>query len=117
MRLGDLDKAEAVLRNIADRLKENGDEDLLWASAYTAADVIKRQPSVDAALVRHGRWVPVYESEISGWNPEYAGYDPIGDYRCSLCGRDATLDCNNEFVLSPYCPNCGAKMEGSKEDA
>lgn len=67
--------------------------------------------------VRHGWWVPVCESEISGWNPEYAGYDPVGDYRCSLCGRDATLDCNNEFALSPYCPNCGAKMEGSKEDA
>lgn len=50
MRLGDLDKAEAVLRNIADHLKENGDDSLLWASAYTAADIIKRQPSVDAAI-------------------------------------------------------------------
>lgn len=70
----------------------------------------------ELAPIRYGRWIPVYESEISGWNPDYAGYDPIGDYRCSACGKDATLDCNNEFVLSSYCPNCGARMDGGADN-
>lgn len=57
MRLGDLDKAEAVLRNISEHLKDSDKEDLAWAFAYAAADVIKRQPTVDAELMRHGRWI------------------------------------------------------------
>ena len=50
MRLGDLDKAEAVLRNIADHLKESGREDL-WPATYAAADVIKQQRTIDAVPV------------------------------------------------------------------
>lgn len=75
---------------------------------------LENAEKADVAPVRRGRWVPVYESEISGWNPEYAGYDPIGDYRCYVCGEDATLDCNDEFLLSSFCPNCGAYMGGTK---
>ena len=50
MRLGDLDKAEAVLRNIADHLKESGRDDL-WPATYAAADVIKQQRTIDAVPV------------------------------------------------------------------
>ena len=50
MRLGDLDKAEAVLRNIADHLKECG-QDGLWPATYAAADVIKQQRAIDAVPV------------------------------------------------------------------
>lgn len=73
-------------------------------------DVIERAPAVDAVEVRHGRWTPFYESEVSGWNPEFAGYDPISGYKCSKCGEEAILNCNDKFVLSNYCPNCGADM-------
>lgn len=100
MRLGDLDKAEAVLRNIADRLKEDGDEELLWASAYTAADVIKRQPSVDAAPVRHGRWV----------------WDSGDVYICTRCGEKSNV---KEVMGNPdwdWCPNCGALMDGGADN-
>lgn len=82
-----------------------------------AAQTIKNIPAADVAPVRRGRWVPVYESEISGWKPEYAGYDPVGDYRCSVCGKDTILDCNDEFLLSPFCPNCGCEMDGGEENA
>lgn len=69
-------------------------------------------PSVDAAPVVHGLWMPVYESEMTGWDPAVAGRDPIGGYICSACKEEAVYDCNDKFVLSNYCPHCGAKMDG-----
>lgn len=69
-------------------------------------------PAADVAPVVHGRWMPVYESEITGWDPAVAGRDPIGGYICSACKEESIYDCNDEFVLSNYCPNCGAKMDG-----
>lgn len=29
---------------------------------------------------------------------------------CSLCGKNALLDGGEDYVLSPYCPHCGAYM-------
>lgn len=65
---------------------------------------------MDYAPVEHGIWIPVYESEMTGWNPAVAGHDPIGGYTCSVCTEEAIYDCNDKFVLSKYCPNCGARM-------
>ena len=58
-----------------------------------------------------GGWIPLFESDISGWNPDFAGNDPIGGYMCSVCKEEAIYDCNDKFVLSKFCPNCGAKMD------
>lgn len=57
-----------------------------------------------------GGWIAVRESEITGFNPEFAGCDPIGGYKCSRCKEEAVLDCNDEFVLDNFCPRCGAAM-------
>ena len=51
--------------------------------------------SADVAPVRHGHWESLY------WAFDY--------YRCSECGFEQRLE---KF---PYCPNCGAKMDGDKE--
>ena len=67
--------------------------------------------TADVQEVRHGKWILLRESEITGFNPEFAGLDPIGGYQCSNCKEVAILDCNDEFVLSRYCPHCGAKMD------
>ena len=72
---------------------------------------IKVIPAADVAPVIHGGWIPLLESEISGWNPEFAGKDPVGGYMCSVCKEEAIYDCNDEFVLSKFCPYCGAKMD------
>lgn len=76
---------------------------------------IWKAPAADVAPVVHGVWIPVHESEISGWNPEVAGIDPIDGYICSACKNEAIYDCNDKFVLSDYCPNCGARMDGDSD--
>ena len=80
------------------------------------AEYLYELPTADVAPVVHGRWLPIRESEITGWNPAVAGRDPIGGYICSVCKEESIYDCNDEFVLSKYCPNCGAKMEGGEEN-
>jgi rRNA maturation endonuclease Nob1 len=46
------------------------------------------------------------KSRLAGWN----GLD-ISGYRCSKCRRIVGFD------LTPYCPNCGAKMDGGDSNA
>ena len=58
---------------------------------------IDNAPTVDAVEVVHGRWEKASETM------------PI--YRCSVC-KERNLFKNGYNVLSNYCPNCGAKMDG-----
>ena len=67
----------------------------------------------DVAPVKRGFWKPISESEMTGFNPKFAGRDPIAGYKCSNCGNEAIFSCNDEFVLSDYCPNCGADMSNT----
>ena len=57
---------------------------------------IEAIPSVDVERVRHGEWLPV----DTKFHPFYKG-------RCSYCGKVNTKD--------NYCPNCGAKMNGKRQ--
>lgn len=74
-------------------------------------EIIDKQPTIEAEPVRHGYWKPVTMSELTGWNPEYSGRDPVGCYVCSCCGCDNYINEAGEDILSNYCPHCGAKME------
>lgn len=80
--------------------------------AWNIGHAIKAIPTADVSPVVHGIWMPVHESEMTGWDPAVAGRDPIGGYICSVCKEESIYDCNDNFVLSSYCPNCGAKMDG-----
>lgn len=81
---------------------------------FSISDV--RLPAADVAPVKSGFWEPISESEMTGFNPEFAGCDPIAGYKCSNCGNEAIFSCNDEFVLSDYCPTCGAKMDGGENN-
>lgn len=66
---------------------ENGENEYVY-DTNAVLDSIDAQPTVDAVEVVHGRWVDC----SNGW-------------MCSVCERDNTYD-------KPYCPNCGARMDG-----
>lgn len=73
----------------ADCLKEKGhyDDHDVFVVDY---DDIKNAPTIDT--VKHGRW----EDCSNGW-------------MCSVCKHDARKD-------YPYCPNCGAMMDGESNE-
>ena len=64
--------------------------------------VVEDTPTADVVKVKHGEWkqgVP---------------------YVCSICGKPAPDEKNTSerysCWTSPYCPNCGAKMDGGKKE-
>lgn len=78
---------------------------------------IWKAPAADVAPVVPGRWTAqcVVETD-GGWTledmpyNEYQHSNPI----CSICRKTALLDGGEDYVASPYCPNCGAKMYGDE---
>ena len=69
--------------------------------------LLLRQPAADVAEVRHGRWIELDECANEG-------------VYCSVCHKkvykiDYAWSNNPVKMKSPYCPNCGARMD--KEDA
>ena len=68
-------------------------------------DILEDIPTADVVEVRHGYWyIPEYEylgcSECGGWY--YTGADSTAEAKERLA--------NGECY--PYCPHCGAKMDG-----
>jgi hypothetical protein len=61
--------------------------------------IIDEQPTVDAVEVVHGWWI--MKQEPITWCED----DEEVFWECSIC------QCRN-FGESPYCPICGAKMDG-----
>lgn len=59
-------------------------------------DVIDSAPTIESKPVRHGRW-----NKIQNFA------------KCSECMHE--VNWGSKDFLSPYCPNCGAKMDGGNE--
>lgn len=59
----------------------------------------KELPAEDVHPVAHGKWV----TETDGW------------MFCSECGNSAEVNgITGEFMESPYCSECGARMDGEE---
>ena len=65
--------------------------------------IVKAMPTIDDESVRHGRWIQ---------NKNVPAY-----HYCSLCKvtHKMKMSCN-AYVFMKYCPHCGAKMDGGKDD-
>lgn len=69
--------------------------------------------SADVAPVRYGQWVDCNE-EAAGCCSEAV--------HCSLCGEEAPISASDyycrggkiRYEIAPFCPNCGAKMDGGE---
>ena len=68
-------------------------------------NLIDEAPTVDAVEVVHGRW-----------NTNFAFYleeDLMYTHKCLVCGYNYDTDQENGHN---YCPNCGAKMDGDRNE-
>lgn len=67
---------------------------------------VRNIPAADVAPVRHGKWI--------SWE-EAANFIPSPHrHECSVCHDAAQVLVNGVELLSDYCPNCGARMDGSE---
>lgn len=64
-------------------------------SDFVFAGHIHQAPTIDAVPVVHGEWI-----YLSG----------LDAFECSVCGRQMVRN------IFDYCPWCGAKMDGGKDD-
>lgn len=75
-------------------------------SEIVGYEFIKRMPTEDAILVKHGKWI------VNKW----------GALVCSECNwcapvieTGSLVSRRYEYDKSKYCWNCGAKMDGEEE--
>ena len=61
-----------------------------------AKKLIANAPAADVVPIVHGEWL-----------------HKNGEMYCSVCGSEALMD--EVYYKSPYCPDCGAKMDGGNE--
>ena len=102
MRLIDGDRLDDVLEDFC--FDYNGESDFnvgVRNGVLIAKDIVQGAPTIDAEPVRHGKWIK--ENIVLTILP------PKSRWHCSRCG--AINDGYDESVLTPYCPNCGAKMD------
>lgn len=95
--------AEYIEREAVEKFIEDGlnNQDVAKRFGHDAIEIMAEvhyMPAADVAPVSHEQWVCVHK------------IDPISGYRCSKCRRRVGFD------LTPYCPNCGAKMDGGDND-
>lgn len=78
------------------------------ATMADAKREIADMPAADAAPVVHGSWISWEEAD---------NFIPSAHrHECSVCHDAAQVLVNGLELLSDYCPNCGAKMDGKNGD-
>jgi hypothetical protein len=93
--------SETVLFTVRSGVKTPTQE---MRGANKVIDRIKSAPAADVAEVRHGEWI----DKPSGRYMHMASF-------CSVCWKKSGVGGTESNRHKPYCPNCGAKMDG-KED-
>lgn len=93
-------KGDMISRSALEKtlVKHYGEDDRSYDAA-TALTAVQLAPAVDAVPVVHGRWVHTHKH--NSWFTEC--------YECSACGFE-----DADGFGGNYCPNCGAKMDGSE---
>ena len=100
--LDEIDKRERIARKCVPDLQD----DELRPKLKSIRKFIANQPAVEAEPVRRGKW----EMRRATLNTDFATI--TGTYpTCNLCGHvEYGVD-----KSTPYCPGCGAKMDGGNE--
>lgn len=98
---GDLISRSALFEAFNVYRDKHGDDCPWHISAIET--VIEAAPAVDATPVVHGRWI-------------LQGFEDCMT-RCSVCNVRAPRNNHGEMILSTFCWECGAKMDGGEENA
>lgn len=107
MRLIDVDMQIKKLKELSTIDWNRKAAPVSWADAYDSfIDVLEEAPTAPDSLRPKGRW------EAPEWNAMWQSMTAI----CSNCHergevRVKTNQSGEKVINSPYCPNCGAKME------
>jgi hypothetical protein len=90
------------------------------AKEYIDREALKRDlidnrgfyPSIVKAAIENAPTADVVEEVHGEWIDKPTGrYCHIGSY-CSVCGKKSGIGGIESNRHKPYCPNCGAKMDG-----
>lgn len=107
--------ADLLIENIANI------EDLRKLNTKTIGQAISNTPTAKVEEVKHGEWI--YKHRHRGGFERKTGYDEFNNPHtitvdntyeldepyCSICGK-----LGGDFLN--YCGNCGAKMDGGKQE-
>lgn len=94
-------KRETVTNHLDDCM------DTLWKPEIVALKCfVEGIPAADVAPVQHGAWISWDEADNFIPSPHR--------HECSVCHDAAQVLINNIELLSDYCPNCGARMDGAE---
>ena len=93
---------EFMLKNLEDDKMNNAEhcEPVTIQIMERFIRYVKKFPAADVQPVQHGRWI---------WDNSPELGNPYGSYKCSECNERQSFKEN-------YCPNCGAKMDGDRDD-
>lgn len=67
-------------------------------------DWLKSQPTADVVEVKHGYWQDKFNRNRM-----------VSQSFCSVCGKHSGIGGIESNRHKPYCPNCGAKMDGERK--
>lgn len=104
MRLIDAERLKGVMIETLEKIKQNpkmdNQEAHIISAFHTVGLMVDDAPTIDAVPVKNGEWV---KKEVYG--------EAFYLKACSVCGfyHGLTVDYN-------FCPNCGAKMDGEREE-
>ena len=94
---------EAAFNTILKLVPKVDEDGYCWVIRGDAAKAVDSIPSADVQPVRHGRWIKKHD-DVCYW------------HECSECGINPPKDQWKNEWKSPYCHNCGAKMQGDANE-
>ena len=104
---------ESIARYLDEMSKHFSTKDNDYYDALMdAEDAIDDLPSADVAPVRHGMWVDVDRMQMH----DLHGVLTWGNsFMCTECSFK-TFAVEGHMAQYRYCPNCGARMDGDKDE-
>jgi hypothetical protein len=81
--------------------------------------IIEQTPTADVVEVKHGRWIedgyydkPCVCSNCGEEAKYISRFEETFDYDMEENLQSTGYEEIREYIRTPYCPNCGAKMDG-----